>query len=214
MFKFQKYYIPECEQINSASGRTYKTPNGDIYPSVSTVLGSISNPELEAWKLVVGKEEAQRISNQATFRGAQIHSWCENYIKGIPFKVSPFYKGTHEMYLRMIPYLNQFTLIHGIEQRMWSDSLKVAGTADCIATIGEIIFLVDFKTSKAHKNRNEIDSYFMQCAAYARMFYERTGVLIKFCRVIITTEDNGVLVYDEPILPWLKKFMEIRSQYK
>ena len=60
-FKFIDYAITSCEQINTPTGRFYKTPEGNLYPSVTTVLGSIPSPELDAWILAVGKVEASKM---------------------------------------------------------------------------------------------------------------------------------------------------------
>lgn len=213
MFEFITYDIPECEQINSPEGRRYKTPNGDLYPSVTTVLGSIPNPYLTEWIKKVGKEESERIANAAANRGTKIHNWCESYLKSIEFKISPFDHEAGDMFKNMVPELNKFQQIHALETRLWSDRLRVAGTVDCIAKISDHMYVVDFKTSRAYKSREDIPSYFMQTAAYSVMWWERTGILIEKARVIITTQDDGILVYDEPVKPWIKKFVELRKEF-
>ena len=48
------------EQINEETGRRYRTPGGNVYPSITTVLGSIKNKELEAWRERVGNEYANK----------------------------------------------------------------------------------------------------------------------------------------------------------
>ena len=44
--------LPILEQINSDSGRRYKTPKGDLYPSVTTVLGLGKEEKLKGWVAV------------------------------------------------------------------------------------------------------------------------------------------------------------------
>lgn len=209
MFKFITYDIPECEQINSDTGRLYKTPNGDLYPSVTTVLGRISMPYIEEWKARLGKEEAKRQSDIAAKRGVRIHSWCEGHFLRREPIVPITRRDEFKMFLNMVPELNRLTVIHALEQRLWSDKLKVAGTVDCIGECDGVLYIVDFKTSRGIKNREDISSYFMQCAAYAVAWYERTGIAIANMRIIITTQDDGVLVYDEPVKRWVPEFMKL-----
>ncbi len=118
------------------------------------------------------------------------------------------------MFQQMIPELCKFQEIHALETGLWSDAIKVAGSVDCIAMINNQPYIVDFKTSGRFKSREDIPSYFMQCSAYAMAWYERTGMSISRMRVIITTEDDGLLVYDESVTDWLPKFVEVRKAFK
>lgn len=213
MFKFFDYDIPECVQINSPEGRRYQTPSGDLYPSVTTVLGSIPNTHLNEWIEKVGKEESQRIADAAARRGTKIHTWCENHLRSIDNSFSMFDQEAKQMFEHMIPELNKFQEVHALETRLWSDKLRVAGTVDSIAKIDGEMYVVDFKTSRSFKSREDIPSYFMQAAAYSVMWWERTGILINKSRILISTQDDGVLVYDEPVKPWLIRFLEVRKNF-
>lgn len=212
MPKFITYDIPECEQINSDDGRRYRTPTGKIYPSVTTVLATLSNSYIAEWRRNIGEAEADRITSAAAKRGTKIHTWCECYLRHIGFRISPHDQEASAMFFNMRPELDKLKVIHALEQRLWSDKLRVAGTVDCIAEIDGEMYIVDFKTSRLMKNREDIPGYFMQCAAYAVAWYERTGMAISNGRVIITTQDDGIQIYDEPLRPWVGKFIELRSQ--
>ena len=56
------------------------TPTGEMYPSVTTVLGSRDKSWLYEWRKKVGEEEANRISQRAANRGTRLHKICEDYI--------------------------------------------------------------------------------------------------------------------------------------
>ena len=214
MFKFETFDIPECEQINLADRRLYKTPNGDLYPSVTTVLGSIPNPALDEWRRRVGVAEAAKISKRATDRGTLIHGWAEAYLRTWATQILPHQHVAARMFNNMIPHLNTVQIVHALEQRLWTDKLKVAGTVDLIAQINNTKFIVDFKTSNSYKNKEDIDSYFMQCACYSVMWYERTGMVISKCKIWITCEEPEILLeYEEDLKPWISKFLEVRKQY-
>ena len=79
-----EFIFEQLEQINSDTGRTYKTPSGVIYPSITTVVGDESKASIAAWRDRVGHEEANRISTKATTRGTRIHTMCELYVDNIP----------------------------------------------------------------------------------------------------------------------------------
>jgi genome maintenance exonuclease 1 len=206
-----QYQIPSLIQHNTKNGRFYETPDGKFYPSVTTILGTIPNPHLQKWLDEVGPEKAKEISEAAASRGTLIHSWCEAHLKGEDYTIPSYRQSERSMFMSMVPHFN-FEELHANELRMWSDRLRVAGTVDCIARIGGKLKIVDFKTSRLFKRSEDIDSYWMQCAAYAVSFHERTGLLCPELRVMIATEDDGCLVYDQPTLPWVKRFIEVRDK--
>ena len=76
--------LPELEAETLSTGRTYKTPDGNKYPSVTTVLGEEGKAGILAWRKRVGEEEANRISFQASSRGTSVHTLAENYINNDP----------------------------------------------------------------------------------------------------------------------------------
>lgn len=51
--------------------------DGQKYPRVSTILGVISKPGLEAWRQRIGVDEANRISQDAADFGTRFHAACE-----------------------------------------------------------------------------------------------------------------------------------------
>ena len=70
-FKLQEL---ECETL--PTGRTYTTPEGKKYPSVTTVLGASEDSKdgLNAWRQRIGEEEADKITRQAGARGTAVHN--------------------------------------------------------------------------------------------------------------------------------------------
>lgn len=210
-FNFINHNLPEIEQVTLDTGRYYVTPEGNHYPSVTSILGVLSAPYINEWRDKIGHEEADRISKAAADRGTKVHARAESYLRSIPYKESWMDIEDSTMFKSMIPELNKFGNIHALETRLYSDKLRVAGTVDCIAEIDSVLYIIDFKTSSRFKNREEIDSYFMQTACYAYCWWERTGIPITQTRIIMTTTDSGVLVYDEPVRKWLPKFIEHRN---
>ena len=80
---------------------------------------------------------------------------------------------------------------------MYSVELGIAGTVDCIAEHDGELAIIDFKTSKKPKPLEWIDHYFVQCAAYACMLYEMTGIMVKKFVIIMSCENGECVIYEE-----------------
>jgi genome maintenance exonuclease 1 len=197
-------------QVNLEGKRLYQTPSGENYPSVTTVMGWYNQDAIQSWRERVGAEEANKISARASRRGTSTHSLCENYLLGNHKQPSMF---DQELFNSLIPHLDKINNIHCLESKLFSHTLKTAGTVDAIAEYDNQLCVIDFKTSSRMKERDDIHSYFMQASAYGYMFWELTGVLVKNICIIIGIDDHPAAVYIEPIKPWLQKFIEIRKTY-
>jgi len=67
-----------CE--TAPTGRTYLTPSGNKYPSITSVLGILSENDIREWRQRVGKKEADRVSRVAASRGTSVHTLVEDYL--------------------------------------------------------------------------------------------------------------------------------------
>lgn len=210
MKTFIHHQFPKLVRVDSEAGRTYKTPAGEQYPSVTSVVGMHSAQQIAEWRLRVGPEEANRISAKASKRGTAVHALCEDYLLG---KSPQPNLADYEVWSTLRPHLDRIDNIHCLETQMFSDSLCVAGTVDCIAEYDGKLCIIDFKTAKRVKTKDEIHSYFMQTAAYSMMFWEHTGILVEHSKIIMGVDDNDALIFDEPVLPWIKQFRELRIEY-
>jgi hypothetical protein len=214
MPKFFNYDIPVIEQINSATGRRYSTPEGKMYPSVTSVLSAEENPHLKAWRARVGEKEADRISKQATTKGSKVHEACEDYLQGKTTEWGLRESEAKEAFSVFIPVLESIDEVHAIETRMWSDKLEVAGTVDLIARIDGELTVADWKTSSRYKRKEDIPDYFKQMASYSVMFYERTGIAIPNMIVLMTVPEIGLLTFKEKVKDWVPEFVKARKRFK
>ena len=202
--------IPSLIRVDSASGRVYQTPSGKAYPSVTSVLGLLGKAEIQAWRERVGEEEANRVSARAARRGTAIHSLCEDYLLNKEVKPGYFDLDTFNS---IKPILNRINNIHCLETKLYSDYLEVAGTVDCIAEFDGRLSIIDFKTSKRLKTRDDIHSYFMQTSAYAVMFEERTGIPVDKLVIIMSVDDENPLLFIEKRDDWIGEFIQLRQDY-
>ena len=173
---------------STEEGRKYVTPDGEKYPSITTVLGHFSKAGIMEWRKRVGEEEANRVSARASARGTRIHQYCEDYLRGNLFEMDMF---DTEMFNSIKFLLDQVDNIHCLETPLWSDHLQVAGTVDCIGEFQGKLSVIDFKTASKPKDRDDIYHYFMQCAAYSVAFEERTGIPIDDIVIAVSVESEN-----------------------
>lgn len=177
--------------------RHYKTPRG-LYPSITTVLSNYNKRGILEWRARVGEEEANRVMVQASRRGTAIHEMCEHYLLGTPEKIDQALPANISTFNQIKPMLDdRVGMIKGIETPLYSDYLKVAGRVDCIAEFDGKMSIIDFKTSRKFKKREWIKNYFMQTAAYAVMFEERTGIPVSQLVILMAVDNDNPLVFVE-----------------
>jgi genome maintenance exonuclease 1 len=119
-----------------------------------------------------------------------------------------------EMFLSVKPLLNRINNIHYQECALWSVGLGLAGRVDCIAEFDGVLSVIDFKTSKRIKKKEDIDSYFAQCVAYACMYEELIGQGIHQIVIIMAVENSEPLIFIEKTEDHLNTLLEYIKFYK
>ena len=194
------------------SGRTYITPDGRKYPSITTVLSILHEEEIAAWRARVGDEEANKVSNKATSRGTHVHAIIEKYLKNED--TSGFLPHVIQSLRNIKPILDsRIGTIFGLETPLYSTHLRIAGRVDCIAEFDGVPSIVDFKTSKRPKKKEQIPNYFAQMSAYAIMWEERTGMPITNTVIIMDVDDNEPLVFKEHRDNYTKLIIDTKKEY-
>jgi ATP-dependent exoDNAse (exonuclease V) beta subunit len=208
-------YETVIERVDTPSGRRYKTPEGNLYPSVTTIFSVDESPHLNEWRERVGAEEADKVTKRAAMRGTYIHSQIEYYLKGEQAPADPIKKMFYgELFKSIVPVIEKIGDVHALETPLYSDELQVAGTVDCIGFWDGKLSVIDFKTSSGKKDKDSIPNYWMQTAAYAKMWEERTGVVVEDLVILMTVDEEEPLVFVEKKDKWLDKFKEARVKYK
>ena len=209
---FIRHDFGKLERDTKPDGtRLYKTPSGKSYPSVTTVTGLHSAKGIMEWRKRVGEAEANRISGKASARGTRIHQYCEDYLRGNIFEADMF---DLEMFNSIKFLLDDIDNIHCLEDALYSDHLEVAGTVDCIAEFQGKLSVIDFKTASRPKDRDDIHNYFMQTAAYAVAFEERTGIPIGRLVIIMAVDNDDPRWFIEKRDNWVGGFRKLRLDYK
>lgn len=203
------------EQINTDTGRYYKSPTGVLYPSVTSVTGLFGRDAIQAWRKRVGNDEANKISSKATRRGTKIHQLCEDYINGADIDSSKYSLTDADSFRPLKEILDQHVdNVHMQETRLYSDFLQMAGTVDCIAEFGGRLSVIDFKTATKAKKKEYILNYFCQASAYAIMYEEMFGIPIGHICIIVSVDDDFPQVFTEKRDNYVEPLLAIRKQYK
>jgi genome maintenance exonuclease 1 len=198
MFKHVDVTLPQLERETIDGVRYYKVPDAEELlrlVSITSVTSHKNRNFFAKWRKKVGEEEADKITRQATSRGTDMHTLTEHHLKNeeLP-EVQPL---SQFLFKIAKPDLNRINNVYTLEGSLYSKVLGIAGTVDCIAEFDGELAIIDFKTSKKPKPREWIEHYFVQCVAYACMFYELTGIPVKKLVIIMACENGECVVYEE-----------------
>ena len=191
--------LPPLETKTVNKKRYYITPEGEEYPSITTVLSSRDKKGLTEWRKRVGDEVANYVSGKAASRGTKVHHMCEDYLNNMATRFPSKWEKHKKDFL---PYciftqlkekvLQNIDDIYALEVGLYSDKYKVAGRVDCVSEYNGVPSVIDFKTSTKERKEDWNENYYIQGSAYAEMFQERTGVVIDQVVILVVTEDGTV----------------------
>ena len=198
-FKHIETDIPELTTKTIDRKRYYITPEGKEYPSITTVLSNRGKKGLFEWRKRVGNDVANYISGKAAKRGTAVHHMCEDYLNNVSFIEPDWWQEKQKNFLPfclfnqlrngVLQYINN---IHAQECSLYSNKYGIAGRVDCIAEYNRVLSIIDFKTSTSERNDKYNENYYIQTAAYAEMYEERTGIPTDQIVILVVTEDGTV----------------------
>ena len=196
--------------------RHYVTPEGNEYPSITTVLSPRNKEGLMKWRKRVGNDVANHIANKAAVRGTKVHKMCEDWLnEDFSFETWEKHKKDFLPFKLFEQLKNQrfefITDVYAQEACLYSDKYKVAGRVDLIANYQHQLSIVDFKTSTNERKDSYNENYYIQTAAYAEMFEEMTGTPINQIVILVVTENGTVQEFikdKQEYLPLLEETLE------
>lgn len=170
--------------------------NGEKFCRVTHTLGIIAKHGLANWYLKLGKVRANAIMVARQELGTKVHKLFERTLKGEKIHTDSFESEIQEDIELFHEFRRETGLkAEALEQKLWSNEHKYAGTCDYIgwyksfskylpkrgrgkkrATIPSRFksssrVVGDWKTSSAI-----YEEYWLQLSAYAHAFYEITGI--------------------------------------
>lgn len=188
---FEKIELKSTE----VDGKRFYDVDGELYPSVTTVLSSQSKEGIQEWRRRVGTDEANKITRSAATRGTKLHLMCEDYVSNKPDYASNRMPDTVDLFKQIKPYIDEnLESVYAVEGALYSKKLKAAGKCDLICRMHGVNCVVDYKTSTKLKKEEWIESYFLQKTAYSIMVEELYNIPIYYIITLIATEE-GTLQY-------------------
>ena len=199
---------------NRNGKRHYVTPEGELYPSITTILSEFSKASIQAWRKRVGETEANKISGKASRRGTSLHSVCESYIKNEDGYLDGQTPNIVELFKNIEPFLERIDNVHGVELALYSDHFGVAGRTDLIAEFDGVLSVIDYKTSNRIKKKEWCESYFAQGAFYGVAYEELTKIPVSQVVIIMAVENEHPQLFVEKRDDWIDKIWEAKKLYE
>ena len=212
--------LPNLVTTTLNKKRFYNTPEGAMLPSITTVLSIRKKEGLIEWRKRVGDDVANYISGNAVRRGIKIHEMCEDYLNNMnDDALFETYEKEHFLYWCLFKQLRDQALcdidnIYVQEVGLYSDKYKVAGRVDCIAEYNGVLSVIDFKTSTKERTDDWNENYYIQGAAYAEMFEERTEIKVNQIVILVVTEDGTVQKFVKTKYPFLELLVESVTKWE
>tara|TARA_Y100001960_G_scaffold23993_1_gene21213 strand:- start:18 stop:707 length:690 start_codon:yes stop_codon:yes gene_type:complete len=214
---------PRCFPLDSEAKmvdgkRVYATPDGEYYPSITTVIGNNAKKQagLAKWRARVGKEKAAAISSRSASRGTKFHSITEDYLNNEldieKYKDSPLPVVMFEQTKKTFDRIGNIYLQ---EAFLYSRHLEVAGRVDLVAEFDGELSIIDFKTSAEPKREAYLYDYFVQETAYACCFQELYSLTVKKLVTIVACENGETqVVIKPPKKEYLLKLIAYIDEYQ
>jgi len=224
------------------NGKRYYIIEENKYPSVTTVLGAMTDSSgLDAWRKRVGEEEADRISKFSTNRGTIMHQMIEYFLGSekdsqkerlkeaqtliIKFsKEEGFTEEELDMGRRLFysfynnGFFDKISKVISIEETLYSHQMGgYAGRVDNIYENEKAhLVILDFKTSRKRKKKDWIKNYFLQISAYFIAYWEMHGVKPHGGEIWIAVENDEPQIFEvtwEDIQEYGEEFLGMVKEY-
>lgn len=210
------FNYPKLETTTFNGLRWYITPNGDAYPSITSILGGTQSEEKKAslknWQQSLGVDKAAKVTKDSADNGTVVHLFIERYLKKEDvFAPVPGYTVTQQqkdLFNSLKLKLNGINEVWANEESLYSDILEVAGRVDCIGLYKGVPSIIDFKTSRKLKNDKDIEDYKFQLAGYAIMHNELFGTDITNGVILMAAAEGFPLEFKIDLLPFFDKLYD------
>ena len=208
--------LPNLTEEYVDGGRYYKTPEGNLYPTVTTILSRLPNESLKEWQNRVGEQEAKKISAISARRGKNLHKVCERYLLNEEKPTRGHMPDVSFMFLELRKHIDRIDEVYAVEAPLYSDQYKFAGRCDAIGTFDGYPAIIDFKTTKseADSSMDKVKKYFMQLSAYSLAYEERTGVKINLGVLLFASAETESSCIPANLTKYKTQFISLLTSTK
>jgi ATP-dependent exoDNAse (exonuclease V) beta subunit len=210
----EKFKYIEGKQLtdHETGTRVYEVV-GTKLPSVTTILGATKDQEfLKKWKAKVGEAKAEEIKNLSSRRGTAMHKYLECYIE------SKGYEDLTDIGVQAKPMAQKIIDIglapvdeyYGSEVTLYYPGLY-AGSTDLVCRHNGMDTIIDFKQANKPKNKDWIEDYYLQIAAYCMAHDYVYGSQIQQGIIMVCTPDlyfQEFKFQDHELRQWKHKFLK------
>ena len=208
---YEEPELPKLKRKNENGHRVYYDEEKNRYHSVTTVVGSIDQKGLDEWRERVGKDVADYVAIRSGVTGTKLHKIVESHLANEKPEEENIFARAH--FTNIEPLLANIDQINGLETKLCSKDLGLAGTVDCIAQYKGVDSIIDFKTSSKKKKEDWIKKYFLQTTAYSLMWEELTGIKITQIVILISGEDGSREEYIRNRDDYVEELKEVIAKY-
>jgi hypothetical protein len=215
----EKFKYIEGKQLtdHETGTRVYEVV-GTKLPSVTTILGATKDQEfLKKWKAKVGEAKAEEIKNLSSRRGTAMHKYLECYIE------SKGYEDLTDIGVQAKPMAQKIIDIglapvdeyYGSEVTLYYPGLY-AGSTDLVCRHNGMDTIIDFKQANKPKNKDWIDDYYLQIAAYCMAHDYVYDSQIQQGIIMVCTPDlyfQEFKFQDHELRQWKHKFLKRLDMY-
>jgi hypothetical protein len=211
-------YIEGKQLTNHETGTRVYEVVGTKLPSVTTILGATKDQEfLKKWKAKVGEAKAEEIKNLSSRRGTAMHKYLECYIE------SKGYEDLTDIGVQAKPMAQKIIDIglapvdewYGSEVTLYYPGLY-AGSTDLVCRHNGMDTIIDFKQANRPKNKDWIEDYYLQIAAYCMAHDYVYGSAIQQGIIMVCTPDLYFQEFkfkDHELRQWKHKFLKRLDMY-
>ena len=168
----KRFIYPTSTRALIDGKRHYDVGTNEKLPSVTTILQATQSEEkrkkLEEWRNRMGAQYADRVKDIAALRGTSMHTYLEGYIRDERhLDLTALGQEAGRMANVVIRSgLGDLGEVWGTEVTLYYPGLY-AGATDVVGIYNGRESIIDFKQTNKPKQREWIDDYFTQLAAYA-----------------------------------------------
>ena len=212
-------YPPSTRSL--VMGRRHYEIGTDKLPSVTTILSQTQSEEkkksLANWQARMGQQNADRIRDISAMRGTAMHTYLEGYINNTPhLDLTAVGKEAGRMANIVIESgLGDLEEVWGSEVTLYYPGLY-AGQTDVVGVYAGRPAIIDFKQTNKPKQREWIDDYFTQLAAYAMAHNHVYGTEIQSGIILMCSKDGFFQkfeVSDKEFQGYMHTFLKKVDQY-
>ena len=211
-------YIEGKQLTDHGTGTRVYEVVGTKLPSVTTILGATKDQEfLKRWKAKVGEAKAEEIKNLSSKRGTAMHKFLECYIEGSGYDdLTDIGVQAKPMAQKIIDIgLAPVDEYYGSEVTLYYPGLY-AGSTDLVCRHNGMDTIIDFKQANKPKNKDWIEDYYLQIAAYCMAHDYVYGSQIQQGIIMVCTPDLYFQEFkfkDHELRQWKHKFLKRLDMY-